>query len=107
MQFHAERKRSLLREGYYDYRYQYIELFPIVTPSKMMEVAITNMVDNILELNKNLKKVENLSDKGKRIKEEIKRIEREIDQKVYELYELTLEEIKLIESKSQQVTNTD
>lgn len=51
MQFYAERKCSLLRGGYYDYRYQYVELFPIVTRSKLAEATIVKMVDNVLEMN--------------------------------------------------------
>lgn len=54
----------------------------------------------MLKLNKRLKEVGELSDEYKRIGEEIERTDKEIDQKVYELYGLTQEEIKIVESQS-------
>jgi len=97
MEFYAKKTCSLLRGGYYDYRYQYVELFPIAKPTKSIENTIVKLVNELLDLNKKLKQVGKLSDKGKKIQEQVKRINNEIDQKIYKLYGLTKEEIEIIE----------
>lgn len=75
-----------------------LPVFRIVNKKeKDMEKEISELVDRILGLNKELQKFNPQSDKGIELKEEINRIDKDIDQKVYELYDLSEDEIKIIE----------
>jgi hypothetical protein len=49
-------------------------------------------------LNRELQKVNPQSDKGLKLQEEINSIDKQIDRKIYKLYDLTEDEIKIIES---------
>ncbi|WP_228020096.1 hypothetical protein [Sphaerospermopsis sp. LEGE 08334] len=62
-----------------------IEMLPIKEPTEIEELSLENLVDQIL----NAKKLDPNADTTA--------LEREIDQMVYQLYELTPEEIKIIE----------
>jgi len=90
-------KSLSLSGGYMRIGTPQIRELPIKKATEKQEKDIIELVDKILELNKELQRVEELSDKGKRLQEEINRIDKEIDQKVYELYGLTTEEIKIVE----------
>lgn len=98
MQYYVRFVCSLLRGGYYDYRYQYVETFPIVRTNKKIEEKMDNFVEKLLVLNKRVKGFgDKQTDERTRIKEEITKIEREIDKLVYKLYGLTKEEIANVE----------
>lgn len=71
--------------------------FPIYQADKKQQKKITKLVDKTLDLNKQLKKIPENSDKWNSIKMEIEKIDKQIDQKVYELYGLTEEEIRIVE----------
>jgi predicted nucleic acid-binding Zn-ribbon protein len=59
---------------------------------------IVRLVDEILGLHKDLAAAEyELDDRRFSIKQRITQVDNEIDQRVYELYDLTDEEIRLIE----------
>jgi type II restriction/modification system DNA methylase subunit YeeA len=62
-----------------------IEMLPIKEPTEIEELSLEKMVDKILTA----KKLDPNADTTA--------LEREIDQMVYQLYELTPEEIKIIE----------
>lgn len=62
---------------------------------KQQEIII-NMVDKIIILNKELREITENSDKWQKLKEEIEKTDKLIDQKIYELYGLTEEEIKVV-----------
>ncbi len=70
---------------------------PVKKIKKIEQKKIVKLVDTILDLSKRLQNNLVNSDKGNNIKKEIERIDKEINQKVYELYGLTEEEIKVIE----------
>ena len=72
---------------------------PIYVGDKNQQKQITILVDKMLELNKELQKVTENSDKCNSIKSEIEKTDRKIDQEVYELYGLTKDEIKIVEEK--------
>jgi adenine-specific DNA-methyltransferase len=60
---------------------------------------ITKQVDLVLKLNEELK-IEKLPTKKDQLKYHIEHIEEDINQLVYQLYELTPEEIKIVEGGS-------
>ncbi len=61
---------------------------------------LDELIDCQLSLNKEIKKIEENSEKWKLIKSEIEKTDRKIDEEVYKLYGLTLEEIKIVENKT-------
>jgi hypothetical protein len=98
MEYYVKFVCSLLRGGYYDYRYQYVELFPIANPEKSSKDELSMQVKKMLNLQKQLIELNNKkTDEQLRIKDEIKKIDAKIDELVYTLYDLTKEEIKTIE----------
>lgn len=60
---------------------------------------LVKLADKMLELNKQLQIIPENSDKWNLIKAEIEKTDKEIDQKVYELYGLTEDEIRIVEGK--------
>jgi hypothetical protein len=72
---------------------------PIKQISDKEQRCVEKLVDKILELNKQLQNTPENSDKWNEIKREIEKTDKEIDRKVYSLYGLTEEEIKIIENK--------
>jgi len=77
---------------------QYIHEIPIVTTTPTQEKKLSELVDKILLLNKTLNEFgDKRTDERKKLEEEIKRVDNQIDQEVYKLYDLTGEEIKIVE----------
>ncbi len=70
---------------------------PICVGNKKQQKVIIDFVDKMLELNKQLKSIPENSEKWNSVKAEIEKTDKEIDQKVYELYGLTEDEIKIVE----------
>lgn len=61
---------------------------------------LVNLVDKMLDLNKQLQKFgDKITDERKRIESEIQKTDNQIDELVYKLYGLTAEEIKIVEEK--------
>ena len=73
-----------------------IENLPMKIPSENQQNEIVDLVNKILELNKELTKTKEHSERNKRIREEISRVDNEIDNRIYELYGLTKDEIAII-----------
>lgn len=71
---------------------------PIHIGDKEQQKLVITLVDKMLDLNKNLTEETRDSEKWKKIRTEIERTDKEIDQKIYELYGLTDEEIKTVET---------
>lgn len=69
---------------------------------------LIQLVDKIIELNKEIKSEPNKSDKWYKIREKIEKTDEIINQKVYKIYNLTQEEIKIIENfgKDKKAGNT-
>ena len=57
------------------------------------------LADKILDLNKQIQSTPEHSDKWNLVKKDIKKTDKEIDERVYELYGLGEEERKIIEEK--------
>jgi len=78
-----------------------IKQLPIKIVSKKKQIPLVKLAKKMLKLNKELQKITEKSDKWYKIKKEIEKTDKLIDQKVYKLYELTEEEIKIVENSSQ------
>ena len=65
---------------------------------KQKHDELAKLADKMIELNKQSQNIPENSDKWNNIKKEIEKTDKEIDKKVYELYGLTEEEIKVVES---------
>ncbi|MCH8011402.1 MAG: N-6 DNA methylase [Candidatus Marinimicrobia bacterium] len=89
----------------YMYTKKYIERLPIYTmdfhnPSdKSRHDKLVELVDRMLDLHKKLPNVE-MADEREAIELEIKSTDRQIDQVVYDLYDLNEEEIKIVEGNN-------
>jgi hypothetical protein len=69
-----------------------LKLFPIKEISSTVQKPFTELVDRVLTITKSEEYLEN---SAKQIK--VKELEKQIDQLVYKLYNLTAEEIKIVE----------
>jgi adenine-specific DNA-methyltransferase len=72
--------------------------FPIYPATKTEQKPIIDLVDKILDSQKQLHAVEKHSNEWERIKSEIEKTDKKIDKEVYNLYGQTTAEIKIIES---------
>jgi len=87
-------------QGSLKYPISFLESIPI--PQQLSEInkaEIDKLVNKILDLNNDIKSIPENSDKWNSIKAEITKTDKEIDQKIYELYSLTEEEIKIVEGE--------
>lgn len=82
----------------YQLIYKYLEKVPIASTKKDTRNEIVKHVDLILKLNEEIKD-ENLQSKSDQIKQHIAHSEEKINELVYELYDLTPEEIKIVKGK--------
>ncbi|MGB9853146.1 MAG: hypothetical protein ACPLPX_09840 [Candidatus Kapaibacteriota bacterium] len=80
---------------------QYVERIfvpPITSQNQQVAEQIERLVDQMLALNNRLSKLgDKITDERARIEQEIKKTDAQIDKHIYELYNLTAEEIKIIE----------
>ena len=65
--------------------------------SLLIQKEIVVLVDKMIFFNKELHETPENSDKWDSIKSEIEKTDKKIDQEVYKLYDLTADEIKIIE----------
>jgi len=87
--------------GYFRYRTQFLEQLPIPVKQipKTRQRSVIKLVDKMLNLNKELSALGNkITDKRHQIESEIQKTDKQIDNLIYELYNLTEEEIKVVES---------
>lgn len=68
------------------------------TQNQTVKKQIIKNVEQLLELNKELQQT-SLSDKAEQLKHKIEHTESKINELIYQLYELTSEEIQLIEQR--------
>jgi len=61
---------------------------------------IVSLAEKMLKLNKELKKTSENTDKWYSLKKEIEQTDKQIDESVYELYEVTEEERRIISGKT-------
>ena len=95
---------TFLRGGYIRFWTQYIQQIPIkfidfsIASEKAKHDRIVSLVEQMLSLHKRLTDAKMASDK-KTIEQQIKVTDHQIDHLVYELYELTPEEIAIVEDE--------
>lgn len=77
-----------------------VKRLPLKDVSKNKQEIIANLVDKILNLNKELLNVVENSNSWISIKEEIKKTDKKIDEEVYKLYDLAPEEIEIIKNSN-------
>lgn len=86
-----------LQGGYLDLKGIDLEKIPIKFIPAIEQDDFTKLVDKILNLNKELQETNPGSDRDKKLQLEINGIDKQIDQKTYKLYDLTEDEIKIVE----------
>ena len=102
--FRNKFEEAHVRGGYLQFKKTYTSQIPIyrIDFSKSAEKKKYNefvkLADNMLDLNKQIQSIPENSEKWKSMKKEIEKVDREIDEKVYELYGLMEGEIEVIES---------
>ncbi|MFH1170417.1 MAG: N-6 DNA methylase [Candidatus Vogelbacteria bacterium] len=72
---------------------------PICVGDMEQQKAVIALVDRMLSLNKELHEIAEHSEKWENVKSEIEKTDKKIDGEVYKLYDLTEEEIRIIEGK--------
>jgi len=87
--------------GYLRYRTEFLHELPIIEVSQKEQKRFGKLVDEILKLNKELQKLDLMLDEVeyKEIKEKIDKIDKEIDERVFELYGLSKEDQKTIKKQ--------
>jgi len=73
---------------------------PICVGNKNQQKIVIDLVDKMLFLNKNLKEVAENSNEWEKIKSEIEITDNRIDQEVYKIYDLSEDEIKIVEENT-------
>ena len=105
LSFFHKKISSPFRGGYYAYSRQYIEQLPICKvdehdiSAKTLQNQIVNMVKNILNSTEKLATAKTPQEKTL-TQRQIEATDRQIDNLVYELYDLTDEEIEIVEAAS-------
>ncbi len=84
--------------GFYEYKTQFLSEYPINMGFISKSQEIICFVDKILTLKKQA--IHNNQNKNKIIHEQIQSYKKNIDELVYEIYNLTKEEIKIIENQN-------
>lgn len=102
--FRNKFEEAHVRGGYLQFKKIYTSQIPIYKidfsnrKEKQKYDELAKLADKMLELNKQLQIIPENSDKWNSVKSEIEKTGKEIDQKVYELYGLTEDEIKIVEN---------
>jgi hypothetical protein len=93
---------AVFRGGYLRWIFQYVEQLPIRTidfsnpTDKAMHDQMVSLVDRMLDLNKRLPDIKTPHEKTA-CEREIAATDKQIDQLVYRLYDLTPDEIEIVE----------
>ncbi|MCK9425078.1 MAG: N-6 DNA methylase [Ignavibacteriaceae bacterium] len=98
IQFIIRNISTCLRGGYYSYENKYLKQLPIPKEDTIHSPNIIKLVDQLLKLNKE-KAEAKLETKINQLKSKIDYCESKINKIVYQLYDLTPEEIKIVERK--------
>ena len=102
--FRNKFEEAHVRGGYLQFKKIYtsqIPIYKIIFSDKIGKEKYNELIklaDKIINLNKQLQSIPENSEKWKSMKKEIEKTDKEIDQKVYGLYGLTEEEIRIIEN---------
>ena len=83
-----------------EFMYEYARNFPLHLPSSSQQSKITSLVNQMLELQKKYHDKKIAGNEKENIEQQIKQTDWQIDEEVYKLYNLTPEEIKIVEESS-------
>jgi type I restriction-modification system DNA methylase subunit len=86
-----------LQGGYLDLKGIDLEKIPIKVISDMDQSIMIELVDKMLTLNKKMNKINVGTNEKRSLEEEIKKIDKEIDDFAYKIYDITDDEKKIIE----------
>ena len=97
--YFARKKYSetALRGGFIELRVFQVRELPILEADPKDQKIIADLVGKILRLSNELKKLAENTDKWRKLKDEIEKLDRKIDEEIYKLYNLTPEEIEIVE----------
>ena len=87
---------TALRGGFIELRVFQIEKIPFVKSSKSEQKKVTSFVDRMFDLRHDFELVTENSNEWQKIKDEIAKTDKKIDEEVYKLYGLTKEEIGVV-----------
>jgi len=87
-----------MSQGYIRYDIPYLEKLPIKIPSETQQKPLIELVNKIMPLNQRLNEIgDKKTSEREKIEEEVKRMEKEIDELVYEIYGISEKEQKIVE----------
>lgn len=86
--------------GYLRYRSEFLKELPLPPNNGEDEQILIKLTDEMLNLNKELQNVQKGTNRWNQINSEIQKIDKLIDQKVYELYGLNKKEIEIVEKSA-------
>jgi len=108
---------AILNSKYFDFLYRqrvfetgrlfpqvklkYLRDFPFIIRDKKTQQKISEKVKKIIELNKKLLSISENTDRWCKLKTEVEKLDKRTDREVYKLYNLTPEEIGIIERKNE------
>ena len=102
LEYYVKKSAAIMRGGYYSFESRFISKLPIHVidfsqdDEKNKHDLIVNLVERVISLNPQLNQAQT-PPVQKRIQQQIKATDRQINQLVYELYGLTDEEIAIVE----------
>jgi len=99
--FKIQNLSSGMAGGYMNVNKNNLGKLPIAEVTLKQKTDLVKISEKMINLNVQLKRATEKSDKWYKIKKEIERTDKIIDQKVYKLYNLTTEEIKIIEQNNE------
>jgi len=99
LEFYLKRTSTLFRGGFYSYGKRFIEQLPIKIPFESDKGKCSELAKNQLERINRINEIgEKRTDERTRIENEIKKVDRQIDELVYEIYGITEAEKEIIEN---------
>jgi methylase of polypeptide subunit release factors len=98
IEFFIKQKSPMFSGGYYKYHTQYLEQIPIVQAKKEIKEKIIELVNKMIFLNKKLNEIgDKNTSETKELNDKIDKLNKQIDELVYNIYGITDEEKKIIE----------
>jgi hypothetical protein len=94
--FYIQSIASTKQGGYFEYKPMYISSIPVIENAKDSHDKIVQLIDSILKYQKQCLSVKSDNDE-KIIQQKVSAVDRQIDRLVYELYELSEDEIRIVE----------
>jgi len=101
LEFYLKRISTPFRGGFFSYGKRFIERFPIILPPKSEREKIAKIALKQLDIGKFLvEKSGKETGEKKELEHEMERLDEEIDKLVYEIYQISSNEVKIIEEET-------